>query len=227
MPIVKFFNARNLRIETLKKCINYVNDKSKTRSDLIGGYGVDKTSVFEDMMLIKLLHRKQDGRQHIHFVCSYETKNTITIDTVKIIATEIGSYFGGGYQINWATHLDTDHYHTHFVLNTVNVYTGLKYSQSRSDMKKFKQFVNQVFESHSLTLIEDFEIYDIDDEAYDVYEDDLHNNYTDDDYNELFTELEQNEIVVPHSMVSFEMVYFEEKPLPTSMVSFDLVYFDD
>jgi len=224
------FNAKNCTLKTLNKCIKYITNDKKSNQEYIGGIGVDLNSPYEDMVLIKSLHRKLSGRQHIHWMCSYETQNTLELCKVKELATEIAEYFSNGFQMVWATHINTEHYHTHFVVNTVNVYSGRKFSQSQSDLRRLKEFVNMKFAEYAIDLIDDFEIEEVDDDFYDTFLEDFDDTILDEYEGEAI-----NEMLPMQPMVTFEMVGFNNERLlmgkvdlskPHSMVSFDMVYFE-
>lgn len=134
------------------------------------------------MRTIQSLHRKQSGRQYIHYVISFDTD--VSFDTAFDVACECASFFAGDFQYILALHMNTDNPHTHIVLNSVNVHTDKKFSQSKSDLIKFREFVNTCLEKYGLNPVgessesTDFVCYSSDDiydsfDDYDFFEEDL------------------------------------------------------
>lgn len=133
------------------RAINYITKDGKTASNLITGINCNPESAFYEMMITKQIFNKESGRQFIHFTHSYSDKEKITPElaheiSLKLIAQERFK----GFQILAATHVDKHHLHTHYVLNTVNIETGLKWQQSDKQLESLKKYSNQLCEEYGL-----------------------------------------------------------------------------
>lgn len=152
MAIVKFNNPRtatnNNGADKLKRIIKYVTSREKTDSDLIGGIGVSEKNAFARMNTVKNFYNKTNGRGYIHFIVS--PKGYIDPDLLYMAAEQISFYYKD-YQILYAVHVNTNNTHIHFVLNTVCVTDGHKFSQSKNELAQFKDFVNSTLEKRGLT----------------------------------------------------------------------------
>lgn len=134
--------------------LKYITKDNKTSAHLITGINCssDPNIAFNEMMLTKRLHNKTDGRQFVHFVHSYSSKET---DLTPEMAHEISLKLIDmerfkGFQVLVATHVDKDHIHTHFILNTVNEETGRKWQQSRKELEDLKRRSNQLCKEYGL-----------------------------------------------------------------------------
>jgi len=169
MAIIKFNNRKKSsskgRPEKLKRILDYITDLKKTCTDLIGGNGVNKDNAFDRMNIVKEYYNKKAGREYIHFVVSFKGKQDA--DIVCDIAERICMLYAD-YQVLFSVHLNTRNTHIHFVLNTVSVTDGHKYSQSKADMQNLKKCVESIINQSGL-LYE--EIYESD--YYDDEEDDF------------------------------------------------------
>jgi len=174
MAIVKFNNSRNSRgsrRDKLKRSIEYIVDKKKTYPYLIGGLGVDEENALERMQTVKNYYGKEGGREHIHFCVSFEGE--CDTEAVYYIAETIASFYSG-YQILYAVHLNTNNTHIHFVLNTVCVENGYKFTQSPSELQKFKEYVQNIVERSGIEMKETYiyedyyDDYDYEEENYNV-----------------------------------------------------------
>lgn len=117
------------------------------------------------MRIVKEYYNKKAGREYIHFVVFFKGKQDA--DIVYGIAERICMLYAD-YQVLFSVHLNTRNTHIHFVLNTVSVTDGHKYSQSKADMQNLKKCIESIINQSGL-LYE--EIYESD--YYDDEEDDF------------------------------------------------------
>ena len=175
MAIVKFNNRKNSTSNHNKNKLNrivaYITDYTKTCNDLIGGAGVSEKNAVERMETVKKYYGKEGGREYIHFCISFKGKRDA--DTTYFIADNITQLFDG-FQVLFAVHLNTKNTHVHFVINSVNVNDGHKYSQSKSDMELLKRKINEVVTSFGLNtdevIIEENDYFDYEYEENELIE---------------------------------------------------------
>lgn len=134
--------------------INYVTKDHKTSAHLITGINCTSNpdTVFDEMMITKYMYNKTEGRQFIHFTHSYSSEELILTPEMahEISLKLIDQQRFGGFQILVATHVDKDHLHTHFIINTVNEETGLKWQQSNRELEDLKSYSNQLCKEYGL-----------------------------------------------------------------------------
>lgn len=58
------------------------------------------------------------------------------------------------YQVVVATHLDTGTYHNHFVVNSVNMFTGKKFNCNKEAYYHFRELSDELCRKYGLTVIE-------------------------------------------------------------------------
>lgn len=196
MAVIKFNNRKNSttgrRINRLKRVVDYITDPYKTDDDLIGGNGVNKENALSRMNTVKNYYNKCGGREYIHFVVSFQGQQDA--DSVYFIANQIAMLYED-YQVLFAVHLNTANTHIHFVINTVCVSDGHKYSQSKYDMKCLKEQIESIIAQSGLLCT-------------DIYEDNDNFDWEDEDYDE------DAELVEP-------MIFFDEPHLIKPMIFFD------
>ncbi len=151
MAIIKFNNRKNStndrRVNRLKRAIDYITDTNKTCDDLVGGSGVNKDNALNRMNVVKEYYNKCGGREYIHFIVSF--KGQQDADALYFFAERVAGLYDG-FQALFAVHLNTTNTHIHFVLNSVNISDGHKFSQSRSDLKRMQDRINQIASSYGL-----------------------------------------------------------------------------
>jgi hypothetical protein len=153
MAIIEQINGRNKTYTGLKRVIDYILREDKTELGLYGGFNCDADNAYNDFIMTKRNYNKETGRQYIHFVQSFSNREDISPETVKSIADELllMDKFKG-FQVVYATHIDKDHLHTHFILNTVNAYTGLKWKMSKEELQELKDYSDNICRRYGLII---------------------------------------------------------------------------
>ena len=151
MAIIKFI-GNNRR--TLYGQVEYLKDPKKTSSEYSYGFGVNPDFATEDMRTIKLLYHQEDGRQYKQFILSFDSQeqNELATDKLMEIGVKIGHYYSNTYQILMTAHFDTDNLHLHYLINSVNIHTGQKFTSGRLDLHKFKLYINEILKNYNMHL---------------------------------------------------------------------------
>lgn len=149
MAIIKFINNK----VSLKRTLVYICKEEKTDNKLVSGINCIPENAYDEMIAVKRAYQKLTGREKIHFVQSFSPKDQLTFKQAHEIGVKIAEFYND-FQIVVATHIDKEHIHNHFVLNTVNFKTGRKFHQSKQDMQKFKEFSNRICKEYGLSVIE-------------------------------------------------------------------------
>lgn len=137
MATIKAAASKN----TLKGIIEYVTQEEKTDGRLLSGINCTPDTVLDEMEITKLMWDKTGGRQYKHFVQSYHKDEKITPEKAHEIALELAQETlpWRGFEVLIATHIDKEHIHTHFIINSVNFETGYKLQWKKSDLEELKQ----------------------------------------------------------------------------------------
>lgn len=155
MAAIEFINRKNKTYASMRHAINYIKREDKTKDDLI--YCMlctDKETAYKDFVQVKQLFGKEDGRQYIHFVQSFSPDEKITPEIANEIARKLTEHTQfKGFQIIMATHTDTPHTHTHFIINTVNAEIGMKWHKSKEDLQEIKDFSDELCREYGLNVI--------------------------------------------------------------------------
>ena len=172
MAVIKAVNSR----ASLGRVIKYITQDEKTLECLIGGYNCRGTSALFEMKATKKAWNKTGGRQYKHFVQSFSPDEDITPQQAHEIAAELAESWEKfkGYEVIFATHLDSKHVHTHFVVNSVSFENGKKFGYSKNDLKLFKELSDRILQAHGLSICQktqDISTYNI--HAYNAVKKDL------------------------------------------------------
>lgn len=154
MSIYRRLTSKCGELYYVKDSIEYVFDMLKTEEDLCHTRGASKENAYKDMVFIKQLYRKVDKRQCLHWILSYEeeVKDIAVVDNIgEEVLDLIYRYYGA--QAIMATHINTEHLHNHFVINSVRYDNGAKFSDSIQDMANFKREINKILKKNNMPLI--------------------------------------------------------------------------
>lgn len=150
--IVRFFNGKNNRRDSLSRCGAYICNPLKAPQHLIGGQGIHIEHGVRDMLTTKKLHNKTSGKQHEHFIVSFHPDSTVTPEDCYCVAAKIALFYEE-FQVLYSVHTNREHLHIHFVINSVNAVTGKKFSQWQDDLARFKEYVYEIVKSYGITQI--------------------------------------------------------------------------
>ncbi|MBR4262309.1 MAG: relaxase/mobilization nuclease domain-containing protein [Bacilli bacterium] len=161
---------------TINKTINYVENKDKTRIPLsnlsisidyaknknkteeqfyVTGINCDSDNVYQDMMRVKKAYNKFDGIQGFHGYQSFKEKE-VTPELAHKIGIEFAKeMWGDDFQVVVTTHLNTNHIHNHFVVNSVSIKDGHKYNYSNKEMARLRKTNDFICEEHNISHLEE------------------------------------------------------------------------
>ena len=161
---------------TINKTISYVENKDKTKiplSDLsdtidyaennnkteeqffVTGINCNSKRVYQDMMQVKKAYNKLEGIQGFHGYQSFK-EGEATPELAHKIGCELAKeMWGDNYQVVVTTHLNTNHIHNHFVVNSVGINDGKKYNYSNKEMARLRNTNDLICEEHGLSHLEE------------------------------------------------------------------------
>ena len=154
MAIIKAVKNSHSKI---KQIIDYVTRKEKTiGKKLCSGFNCNIDTAALEMQATKELYGKTGGRTYKHFVQSFPPDENITPEQAHEIAKEFAEScpLFNGFEVVYATHVDREHVHTHFVVNSVSFEDGHKFQMSKNDLKNMKKLNNKLCLEHGLSVCE-------------------------------------------------------------------------
>ena len=136
--------------------LRYTQQDEKTLWEgqrLVTGWNCTAQSACTEMRLTKERYRKTDGRQYYHFVQSFAETDDLTPQEVHAIALELARREFPNFEVLVATHIDTDHLHSHLVVNSVSFQDGKKLHQSAADLQAHRQASDEICAAHGLDIL--------------------------------------------------------------------------
>lgn len=140
---------------SIKHIINYVTKKEKTiGKKLCSAYNCNIDTAAKEMQLTKELYNKTKGRTYKHFVQSFPPTENTTPEQAHQIAKEFVEQcpLFSDFEVVYCTHVDKEHVHTHFVVNSVSFIDGHKFQMSKKDLDDMKRLNNRLCMEHGLSV---------------------------------------------------------------------------
>ncbi len=142
MATVNFINRKKSQTRAgMKFVLKYTQREDKTLFEgmkLVSGVNCSPQSVYEEFVNTKLLYGKDSQRMYYHFVQSFPPNENITPQTAHEIALKLAEHYKE-FEVLVSTHVDCDHIHSHFIINSVSFETGKKLHQAASAIQELRQ----------------------------------------------------------------------------------------
>lgn len=144
-------------LASLKRVLEYETKEEKTQPWLIGTLNCNAATAYEEMVLVKQMYDKAEengqNRMLVHF-----SQNLVAGETDPHTAHEIAGRLlqhkmFEGFQVVYATHLDTGKLHTHFVINSVNMEDGHKWQMSEKQLQELKDYSDSILREYGLYIV--------------------------------------------------------------------------
>ena len=112
----------------LHRVAEYVKASYKTEEQLyVTGINCTEDNAYEEMVQIKQAFNKEDGVLGYHAIQSF-AEGEVTPELAHKIGVQLAEeLWGDRFQVIVTTHLNTNHIHNHFLLNSVSFVDGKKY----------------------------------------------------------------------------------------------------
>ena len=160
MTYIKYKSGGNSSRSALGRVIDYCLQPHKTQvgENAFCTSGVDCVPAYalDQFMATKQAWGKCTGTFFYHYVQSFAPDEPVTPEEVNRIGVEFASRAWPGHEVLVATHVDRDHRHNHFVINSVNHETGMKLRQSPKTLQSLRQLSDEICSAHGLSVLKPY-----------------------------------------------------------------------
>ena len=160
MAINKVVNTKANSHGAMRNVLEYVLRDKKVREgyvEIIGPYSgetINYDDVYQEWLREKKLWDKDQGKMYFHNVISFHKDEKISPEEALEIGRLMADEFFSGFQSVITVHQDKNHLHAHIITNSVSFLDGYKYHQSSKDLKRQKEFTNDLCKERGLTVAE-------------------------------------------------------------------------
>lgn len=147
--------SENIYLE-LHNELDYISDSSKTEEKLfVSGINCNPCDAKKEFMIVKERFNKKNGIVAFHAIQSFE-EGEVTSDEAHKIGIQLAKeMWGDRFQVVVATHLNTKHFHNHFIINSVSMIDGKKYYDTRTSYAELRRLNDQICIEHNLSYMEE------------------------------------------------------------------------
>ena len=140
----------------LEKSLEYIKDEFKTENKLyVSGINCHPDTALKDMIRVKEQYNKKQGILGFHVYQSFK-ENEVTPEQAHKIGIELAKeMWGDRFQVVVSTHLNTAHYHNHFVINSVSFVDGKKYYASRTTYAELRRLNDCICKENNLSYLQE------------------------------------------------------------------------
>ena len=141
-------------MQALHNVMAYAADEYKTEKRLyVSGVNVTPDTATYKMQQTKLRYGKTDGIIAFHAIQSFKP-GEVTPELAHKIGVEFAKeMWGDRFEVLIATHLNRQHLHNHFVINSVSFADGKKYYDNQEDYNLMKKISDRLCEENNLSVI--------------------------------------------------------------------------
>lgn len=138
----------------LNKVLEYVEDNNKTQAQhFVTAINCSVNFAYEEMLAVKKQYQKEEGILAFHGYQSFKP-NEVTAQQAHEIGINLAKeLWGDRFQVIVTTHLNKDHIHNHFVINSVSFVDGKRYYDNKATYKTMREVSDRLCKEHSLSVI--------------------------------------------------------------------------
>lgn len=143
----------------MKRVLDYVMQDKKTELDgvkLVSGQHCVPEFAYQEFMATKNEYGKASGIFFKQYVQSFKPDCGATPELIRQIGIEMAKAFEG-FEVVIATHIDRDHWHNHFVVNSVNCETGLKIQIDEKGLEQLRQRSDEICQQFGFEILKPYE----------------------------------------------------------------------
>ncbi len=143
----------------MRRVLDYVMQDKKTEYNgikLVSGQNCVPESAYQEFMVTKHQYGKATGVFFKQYVQSFKPDCGATPEQIHQIGLETAKAFDG-FEVVVATHIDRDHWHNHFVVNSVNCETGYKIQIDEKDLEQLRQRSDEICQQFGLEILQPYQ----------------------------------------------------------------------
>lgn len=159
---ITYIKESRQRPSDMQRVMEYCMQEKKTWDEDAGirwvsGVNCDGLNSITEFEATKAAWNKEDGIRFYQYVQSFSPAENITYKQAHEIALEFAAKAWPGYEVLAATHCDTDHIHSHFVINSVSFENGLKLRQHPDTLLHLRKLNDEICAAHGFSTLKPYE----------------------------------------------------------------------
>ena len=120
---------------------------------LITGVNCCAETAYKEFMATKVRFRKDTGMFFYHYTQSFKDGENISPQKAHEIALKFAEDNFKDFEVLVATHVDNEHLHSHFIINSVSFETGRKLHSGPDTLQKLRAYSDRVCAEQGLSIL--------------------------------------------------------------------------
>jgi len=123
---------------------------------LIFGKDCCPETAFQEFMATKNSFKKADQIMFYHYDQAFKDGEIISPKTAHEIAVKFAEDNYPDFEVVIATHVDNEHLHSHFIINSVSFKTGKKLHEGPKTLLKLRAYSDEICKQYGLTTLQPY-----------------------------------------------------------------------
>ena len=157
MATITFIRYQKQSAGSLQVVSRYVSQKEKVQDmdgrQLVSGQNCTPQLSVQEFLATRDVHRKDSPIWFYHYVQSFSPEEQITGEQAHQLAREFAAQAWPDNEVLIATHLDTEHIHSHFIVNAVCFESGRMLRQGPNTLRALRQLSDGLYMVHGFSVL--------------------------------------------------------------------------
>ena len=140
--------------DSIRQVMTYATNPDKTEKQFYTtGINCEVKDAVKQMQLVKTIYGKENGILAFHAYQSFN-KGEVTSEIAHEIGVKLANeMWGDRFQVVVSTHLNTEHLHNHFVINSVSFKDGKKHYSNLTNTALLRKTSDEICEEYGLSVL--------------------------------------------------------------------------
>ena len=141
------------KFDSIRQVMTYATNPDKTEKQFYTtGINCEVKDAVKQMQLVKMIYGKENGILAFHAYQSFD-EGEVTPEIAHQIGVKLAiEMWGDRFQVVVSTHLNTEHLHNHFVINSVSFKDGKKYYSNLTNTALLRKTSDEICEEYGLSV---------------------------------------------------------------------------
>lgn len=138
----------------LNNVLEYTAQDIKTEKQMyVSCLNCEPETASSEMISTKIRFQKEDGILAFHAYQSF-APNEVSAETAHQIGIEFAqAMWGNRFEVQISTHVDKEHFHNHFVINSVYFVDGKRYKDNKANYRLMRNLSDNLCRKYDLSVI--------------------------------------------------------------------------
>ena len=143
-------------IDSIRQVMTYTTNPDKTEKQFYTtGINCEVKDAVKQMQFVKTIYGKENGILAFHVYQSFN-EGEVTSGIAHEIGVKLANeMWGDRFQVVVSTHLNTQHLHNHFVINSVSFKDGKKYYSNLTNTALLRKTSDEICEEYGLSVLKE------------------------------------------------------------------------